>query len=262
MKNRRKRSLVTSIVIGIISTYLVAFFALNAENSYLWGQKYMNIGIESGYKSAVFNYRLAIFEDRYLHFFQDHINLPKYYYALGSALTNLYEYEDAKEAFISALSLYEKYEAEADTVALTKVQLEFTSAYMDQNEDVIYYGTKAIEYYQETPETPYKNAAAMAYLLLAGAYFTLSDYEKAAGYLEVGIPMYYDQVDWGINDTHAVNLLSVMYKMAEKANYKSGNTERGDYYSKQYEDFIWLHEVKNEDMKVLTDGFHWNLEIE
>lgn len=88
----------------------------------------------------------------------------------------------------------------------------------------------------------------------------LKEYDKAAGLMEKLIPIFYENITWGIEDRFSVKLMATIYKLAEVSYTELGNTKKSEEYHKKLEDFAWLHEVSSEDIKESLDSFSWHID--
>ena len=78
--------------------------------------------------------------------------------------------------------------------------------------------------------------------------------------MEKLIPIFYENITWGIEDRFSVKLMATIYKLAEVSYTEIGNTKKSEEYRKKLEDFAWLHEVSSEDIKESLDSFSWHID--
>ena len=270
MKNKDsvKRTLFRLAVV-FLTIYFVLFLFLVPENSFRDGMEWMDRK-DRGYRDAVSSFQRAVIGTKYFHFYNKN-ELPKYYYWLGRARMSLCEYKEAESALLSAYSLLkERGEREEqgeqeeqgkrqELMALTELNLSMTSTELDKNREAVSYATEALEYFSKHTE---KNGIELrnSYLFLSGAYVNLKEYDKAADLMEKLIPIFYENITWGIEDRFSVKLMATIYKLAEVSYTEIGNTKKSEEYRKKLEDFAWLHEVSSEDIKESLDSFSWHID--
>lgn len=254
---RLKKICITMIMILIAIVVLV--YALSSpDRGYFWGMKNFETGNESGYKSAISNFKKAIYGEK-IRFWKNHRQLPEYYDYLARSYSNLYQYDNAIEQFKNALEAYDRYEPEAvDSIALIKVQMAVVYSCQGSDEKVIHYGSQAAEYYKNTDTVPDAMTESSLYLWLANSYYNTHQYELASEYFELGIPLYYEAVNWGLGDELPVKMIAISYKMAAQTNEQLGNEERYEYYNEKYDKFVWLHSLTSADLDEIYNDFHWN----
>ena len=133
------------------------------------------------------------------------------------------------------------------------------STELDKNREAVSYATEALEYFSKHTE---ENGIELrnSYLFLSGAYVNLKEYDKAAGLMEKLIPIFYENITWGIEDRFSVKLMATIYKLAEVSYTELGNMKKSEEYRKKLEDFAWLHEVSSEDIKEYLDSFSWHID--
>ena len=282
MKNKDsvKRTLFRLAVV-FLTIYFVLFLFLVPENSFRDGMEWMDRK-DRGYRDAVSSFQRAVIGTKYFHFYNKK-ELPKYYYWLGRARMSLCEYKEAENALLSAYSLLEERgEREAqgeqeekgeqgeqgepeeqgerqELRALTELNLGMVSTELDKNREAVSYATEALEYFSKHTE---ENGIELrnSYLFLSGAYVNLKEYDKAAGLMEKLIPIFYENITWGIEDRFSVKLMATIYKLAEVSYTELGNMKKSEEYRKKLEDFAWLHEVSSEDIKEYLDSFSWHID--
>lgn len=270
MKNKDavKRTLFRLAVV-FLTIYFVLFLFLVPENSFRDGMEWMDRK-DRGYRDAVSSFQRAVIGTKYFHFYNKK-ELPKYYYWLGRARMSLCEYKEAESALLSAYSLLEERgereeqgEQEEqgkrqELRALTELNLSMTSTELDKNREAVFYATEALEYFSKHTE---ENVIELrnSYLFLSGAYVNLKEYDKAAGLMEKLIPIFYENITWGIEARGSIKLMATIYKLAEVSYTELGNTKKSEEYRKKLEDFAWLHEVSSEDIKEYLDSFSWNID--
>ena len=270
MKNKDavKRTLFRLAVV-FLTIYFVLFLFLVPENSFRDGMEWMDRK-DRGYRDAVSSFQRAIIGTKYFHFYNKK-ELPKYYYWLGRARMDLCEYKEAESALLSAYSLLEERgereeqgEQEEqgkrqELRALTELNLSMTSTELDKNREAVFYATEALEYFSKHTE---ENVIKLrnSYLFLSGAYVNLKEYDKAAGLMEKLIPIFYENITWGIEDRFSVKLMATIYKLAEVSYTELGDTEKSEEYRKKFEDCVWLHEISPEDIKEHLDSFSWHID--
>lgn len=259
---KKAMRLIKNLSVIIIFLYVIAYFVINPGYFYKWGMQFFELG-EVAYDAAEVRFKLAIIGERYIRFFTPHTELPMYYYWLGRSQANLSKNIEAKESLVEALELFEKYDSNNnELIALTNANLELICSQLNQDDEIIRYGLEAVEYYANAKDTQYAIAAASSYLWLAGAYYNSGDYINASINLEIGIPLYYDIIPWGVDDTHFTHVMAVMYKMAEISYEEIGDVEKSSFYKKQYADFVWLHDISWSDLQPIIDGCNWNIVYE
>lgn len=267
MKNKDavKRTLFRLAVV-FLTIYFVLFLFLVPENSFRDGMEWMDRK-DRGYRDAVSSFQRAVIGTKYFHFYNKK-ELPKYYYWLGRARMSLCEYKEAENALLSAYSLLEERgereeqgeQGERQELrALTELNLSMTSTELDKNREAVSYATEALEYFSKHTE---ENVIELrnSYLFLSGAYVNLKEYDKAAGLMEKLIPIFYENITWGIEDRFSVKLMATIYKLAEVSYTELGNMKKNEEYRKKLEDFAWLHEVSSEDIKESLDSFSWHID--
>lgn len=270
MKNKDsvKRTLFRLAVV-FLTIYFVLFLFLVPENSFRDGMEWMDRK-DRGYRDAVSSFQRAVIGTKYFHFYNKN-ELPKYYYWLGRARMSLCEYKEAESALLSAYSLLkergereeqgeqEEQGGRQELRALTELNLGMVSTEMDKNGEAVSYATEALEYFSKHTE---KNGIELrnSYLFLSGAYVNLKEYDKAADLMEKLIPIFYENITWGIEDRFSVKLMATIYKLAEVSYTEIGNTKKSEEYRKKLEDFAWLHEVSSEDIKESLDSFSWHID--
>ena len=270
MKNKDavKRTLFRLAVV-FLTIYFVLFLFLVPENSFRDGMEWMDRK-DRGYRDAVSSFQRAVIGTKYFHFYNKK-ELPKYYYWLGRARMSLCEYKEAESALLSAYSLLkergereeqgeqEEQGGRQELRALTELNLGMVSTEMDKNGEAVSYATEALEYFSKHTE---KNGIELrnSYLFLSGAYVNLKEYDKAADLMEKLIPIFYENITWGIEDRFSVKLMATIYKLAEVSYTEIGNTKKSEEYRKKLEDFAWLHEVSSEDIKESLDSFSWHID--
>ena len=270
MKNKDsvKRTLFRLAVV-FLTIYFVLFLFLVPENSFRDGMEWMDRK-DRGYRDAVSSFQRAVIGTKYFHFYNKN-ELPKYYYWLGRARMSLCEYKKAESALLSAYSLLkergereeqgeqEEQGGRQELRALTELNLGMVSTEMDKNGEAVSYATEALEYFSKHTE---KNGIELrnSYLFLSGAYVNLKEYDKAADLMEKLIPIFYENITWGIEDRFSVKLMATIYKLAEVSYTEIGNTKKSEEYRKKLEDFAWLHEVSSEDIKESLDSFSWHID--
>lgn len=270
MKNKDsvKRTLFRLAVV-FLTIYFVLFLFLVPENSFRDGMEWMDRK-DRGYRDAVSSFQRAVIGTKYFHFYNKK-ELPKYYYWLGRARMSLCEYKEAESALLSAYSLLkergereeqgeqEEQGGRQELRALTELNLGMVSTELDKNREAVSYATEALEYFSKHTE---KNGIELrnSYLFLSGAYVNLKEYDKAADLMEKLIPIFYENITWGIEDRFSVKLMATIYKLAEVSYTEIGNTKKSEEYRKKLEDFAWLHEVSSEDIKESLDSFSWHID--
>ena len=270
MKNKDsvKRTLFRLAVV-FLTIYFVLFLFLVPENSFRDGMEWMDRK-DRGYRDAVSSFQRAVIGTKYFHFYNKN-ELPKYYYWLGRARMSLCEYKEAESALLSAYSLLkergereeqgeqEEQGGRQELRALTELNLGMVSTEMDKNGEAVSYATEALEYFSKHTE---KNGIELrnSYLFLSGAYVNLKEYDKAADLMEKLIPIFHENITWGIEDRFSVKLMATIYKLAEVSYTEIGNTKKSEEYRKKLEDFAWLHEVSSEDIKESLDSFSWHID--
>lgn len=267
-KGALKRTLFRLTVV-FLTIYLVLFFALVPENNFNDGMEWMDRK-DRGYRDAVSSFQRAVIGTKYFHFYNKK-ELPKYYYWLGRARMSLCEYKEAESALLSAYSLLEErgereeqgeqeeQGGQQELRALTELNLSMTSTELDKNREAVFYATEALEYFSKHTE---ENVIEMrnSYLFLSGAYVNLKEYDKAAGLMEKLIPIFYENITWGIEARASVKLMATIYKLAEVSYTELGNTEKSEEYRKKFEDFVWLHEISPDDIKEYLDAYSWHID--
>lgn len=270
MKNKDavKRTLFRLAVV-FLTIYFVLFLFLVPENSFRDGMEWMDRK-DRGYRDAVSSFQRAVIGTKYFHFYNKK-ELPKYYYWLGRARMSLCEYKEAESALLSAYSLLEERgereeqgEQEEqgkrqELRALTELNLSMTSTELDKNREAVFYATEALEYFSKHTE---ENVIELrnSYLFLSGAYVNLKEYDKAAGLMEKLIPIFYENITWGIEARGSIKLMATIYKLAEVSYTELGNMKKSEEYHKKLEDFAWLHEVSSEDIKEYLDAYSWHID--
>lgn len=270
MKNKDsvKRTLFRLAVV-FLTIYFVLFLFLVPENSFRDGMEWMDRK-DRGYRDAVSSFQRAVIGTKYFHFYNKK-ELPKYYYWLGRARMSLCEYKEAESALLSAYSLLkergereeqgeqEEQGGRQELRALTELNLGMVSTELDKNREAVSYATEALEYFSKHTE---KNGIELrnSYLFLSGAYVNLKEYDKVADLMEKLIPIFYENITWGIEDRFSVKLMATIYKLAEVSYTEIGNTKKSEEYRKKLEDFAWLHEVSSEDIKESLDSFSWHID--
>ena len=267
MKNKDavKRTLFRLAVV-FLSIYFVLFLFLVPENSFRDGMEWMDRK-DRGYRDAVSSFQRAVIGTKYFHFYNKK-ELPKYYYWLGRARMSLCEYKEAENALLSAYFLLEERgereeqgeQGERQELrALTELNLSMTSTELDKNREAVSYATEALEYFSKHTE---ENVFELrnSYLFLSGAYVNLKEYDKAAGLMEKLIPIFYENITWGIEARGSIKLMATIYKLAEVSYTELGNTKKSEEYHKKLEDFVWLHEISPEDIKEYLDAYSWHID--
>lgn len=273
MKNKDavKRTLFRLAVV-FLTIYFVLFLFLVPENSFRDGMEWMDRK-DRGYRDAVSSFQRAVIGTKYFHFYNKK-ELPKYYYWLGRARMSLCEYKEAESALLSAYSLLEErgereeqgeqeeqeeQGGQQELRALTELNLSMTSTELDKNREAVFYATEALEYFSKHTE---ENVIELrnSYLFLSGAYVNLKEYDKAAGLMEKLIPIFYENITWGIEARGSIKLMATIYKLAEVSYTELGNTKKSEEYHKKLEDFVWLHEISPEDIKEYLDSFSWHID--
>ena len=270
MKNKDavKRTLFRLAVV-FLTIYFVLFLFLLPENSFRDGMEWMDRK-DRGYRDAVSSFQRAIIGTKYFHFYNKK-ELPKYYYWLGRARMSLCEYKEAESALLSAYSLLEERgereeqgEQEEqgkrqELRALTELNLGMVSTELDKNSEAVSYATEALEYFsRHTEENVFE--LRNSYLFLSAAYMNLKEYDKAADLMEKLIPIFYENITWGIEARGSIKLMATIYKLAEVSYTELGNTEKSEEYRKKFEDFVWLHEISPEDIKEYLDAYSWHID--
>ena len=270
MKNKDavKRTLFRLAVV-FLTIYFVLFLFLLPENSFRDGMEWMDRK-DRGYRDAVSSFQRAVIGTKYFHFYNKK-ELPKYYYWLGRARMSLCEYKEAESALLSAYSLLEERgereeqgEQEEqgkrqELRALTELNLGMVSTELDKNSEAVSYATEALEYFsRHTEENVFE--LRNSYLFLSAAYMNLKEYDKAADLMEKLIPIFYENITWGIEARGSIKLMATIYKLAEVSYAELGNTEKSEEYRKKFEDFVWLHEISPEDIKEYLDAYSWHID--
>lgn len=276
-KGELKRTLFRLTVV-FLTFYFVLFVFLVPENNFRDGMEWMDRK-DRGYRDAVSSFQRAVIGTKYFHFYNKK-QLPKYYYWLGRARMSLCEYKEAENALLSAYSLLEErgerkaqgeqrekreqgekgeQREQQELRALTELNLGMVSTELDKNREAVSYATEALEYFSKHTE---KNGIELrnSYLFLSGAYVNLKEYDKVADLMEKLIPIFYENITWGIEDRFSVKLMATIYKLAEVSYTEIGNTKKSEEYRKKLEDFAWLHEVSSEDIKESLDSFSWHID--
>lgn len=264
MKNKDsvKRTLFRLAVV-FLTIYFVLFLFLVPENSFRDGMEWMDRK-DRGYRDAVSSFQRAVIGTKYFHFYNKK-ELPKYYYWLGRARMSLCEYKEAESALLSAYSLLEERgeqeeQGEQEELrALTELNLSMASTELNKNSEAVSYATEALEYFsQHTEENVFE--LRNSYLFLSAAYVNLKEYDKAADLMEKLIPIFYENITWGIEARGSVKLMATIYKLAEVSYTELGNTEKSEEYRRKFEDFVWLHEISPEDIKEYLDAYSWHID--
>lgn len=270
MKNKDavKRTLFRLAVV-FLTIYFVLFLFLLPENSFRDGMEWMDRK-DRGYRDAVSSFQRAVIGTKYFQFYNKK-ELPKYYYWLGRARMSLCEYKEAESALLSAYSLLEERgereeqgEQEEqgkrqELRALTELNLGMVSTELDKNSEAVSYATEALEYFsRHTEENVFE--LRNSYLFLSAAYMNLKEYDKAADLMEKLIPIFYENITWGIEARGSIKLMATIYKLAEVSYTELGNTEKSEEYRKKFEDFVWLHEISPEDIKEYLDAYSWHID--
>ena len=258
-KGALKRTLFRLTVV-FLTIYLVLFFFLLPEYNFNDGMEWMDRR-DRGYRDAVSSFQRAVIGTKYFHFYNKK-ELPKYYYWLGKARMSLCEYKEAEHALLSALSLFKErgeQGGQQELRALIELNLSMTSTELDKNREAVFYATEALEYFSKHTE---ENVIELrnSYLFLSGAYVNLKEYDKAAGLMEKLIPIFYENITWGIEARGSIKLMATIYKLAEVSYTELGNTKKSEEYHKKLEDFVWLHEISPEDIKEYLDSFSWHID--
>lgn len=240
-----------------VAVFIMVYVICSPDSCYYWGVKNYNIG---SYKDAASNFRKAILGEK-ARFWKNHRELPGYYNYLALSYANLGEYDNAVNQYENALDAYAKYDAGAvGSVAIINAQIAIIYSLQGNDDELIYYGSQAAEYYRNIGATSEIPEVSTIYLWLANAYYNTHQYELASEYFEVGIPLFYDTVNWGLGSNVSVKIIAVSYKIAALTNEKLGNIEQYEYYNEMYEDFVWLHSLTSMELDELCDEFHWNKE--
>ena len=270
MKNKDtvKRTLFRLAVV-FLTIYFVLFLFLVPENSFRDGMEWMDRK-DRGYRDAVSSFQRAVIGTKYFHFYNKK-ELPKYYYWLGRARMSLCEYKEAESALLSAYSLLEErgereeqgeqeeQGGQEELRALTELDLSMASTELDKNREAVSYATEALEYFsRHTEENVFE--LRNSYLFLSAAYVNLKEYDKAAVLMEKLIPIFYENITWGIEARASVKLMATIYKLAEVSYTELGNTEKSEEYRKKFEDFVWLHEISPDDIKEYLDAYSWHID--
>lgn len=231
------------------------FMERQLNNEIFYGNSYLDM---QKCDDAVSWYKKAIFVDKYLVIWNDNTGIPVYYDGIGQAYSSADKYEDAEKNFDNALAAYEKYNADdISAISLVHVKEALVTSSQGKNESTIDHLQKAFEYYNEHLEDESPAAISTACIFLANAYYNNSQYEEAIKYFELGIPIYYDAVEWGFGDDHAAKTIAIQYKVTSLAYAELGDQEKADEYNTLYEDFMWYRDLTEADLDTIIDTFHW-----
>ena len=232
-----------------------SFMERQLNNEIFYAEGYFDL---QNMDKAISCYKRALFIDKYLVFWNDNKGIPKYYDGIGLSYSEAEKYEDAEEYFDKSLIAFEKYNPnDISSISLVHVREALVTSCLGKNDSTIDHLLKAIEYYNEHLEDEPSNTISTAYLFLANSYYNTSQYEEAIKYFELGIPMYYDAVEWGFGDDYAAKTIAIQYKVASLAYAEFGDQEKADEYNTLYEDFMWYRDLTEEDLDTIINAFHW-----
>lgn len=221
--------------------------------------QYAELFDSSGDKEhAIKDYKTAVLLDKYVILWNHNDNIPKYYSSIAGCYTDEGDLQNADKYYSKALKAYERYRADDKSgIAFTNVHAAMVSSALDDNQTALEHAYKASDYYKDNLDKEDGYIAASAFIWLANAYNNDSQYEKAVEYYELGIPLYYDSVEWGFGDEEFAKMLAVIYKGASMAYSEIGNKKQCDYYNKKYEEWTEYREITEGDLETITDYFHW-----
>lgn len=265
---KRKKPFIHLIVLTLISLILLWFFGGGklAENymrtmedqlsiEETLGDSFSSLGQSD---DAIRNFKFAVFIDKYIVLWNDNKNIPQYYCRIGKAYANADDLTHANEFFEKALSAFDRYCPEEKVrIAYTHTLASTVTAALNDNKNTLAHADQAVEYYKNNTSEEYKKTIATAYLFLANAYFNDQQYAKASECFDIGIPMYYDSVNWGFGDESEAKMLAISYNIAAKANEKAGNKQQYENYDQEYKDFIWYRDFTEQELLPIIEYYHW-----
>lgn len=215
----------------------------------------------ANYESAAKNFRKALFLEKYIVFWDKNESLPQCYQNMALGLEGLQEFEKAADMYERAISAYEKYQPEDDETVMnihTKISLIYSI--LGNNNKVIEHAGIANDYYQALDQKEQPIDAGTAAMELANGYYNTGDYERAAVYFEIAIPIIYNNLNWGIGDAVGPEALAIIYRLAADAYGKSGNEEMRSYYQEKYDDLVWVREISDDVIDEYMRMFHWGMD--
>ena len=265
---KRRKPFIHLIVLVLVSLVLLWFFGGGklAENYMRIMDDQLSIEETLGDSfssleqsdDAIRNYKFAVFIDKYIVLWNDNKNIPQYYCKIGKAYAYADDLAHANEFFDKALSAFECYcPEEKEWIAYTHTLASTVTAALNDNQKTLAHAGHAVEYYKNHSNGEYKMTIATAYLFLANAYFNDRQYVKASECFDIGIPMYYDSVNWGFGDESEAKMLAISYNIAAESNEKAGNKKQYDNYNQKYEDFIWYRDFTEQELLSIVEYYHW-----
>jgi len=222
----------------------------NLTSCVTFGQDFYDLGVESGYRNSIGNFKMAAFLDKFFVRWNDNTDIPEYYRSIGLAYSNLEKYDKALAYQEKSAAAYKKYCKDSDyDYAIANVLAMLAACKTNDLEKALYHGKEGAAYFEALPEEEQGIQAAYDYIWLANIYNKKGDYDAAAGYFEKGIPIMYEKVDWGFgNDENAI-LIAGAYKTAAAVYGKLGKTEKEREYREKYEEFMWYRDLAEEDLE-------------
>lgn len=265
IRNKRSRGLILCILIVVTALCLIGGNKiLNVCKSQvedrLQSQLYFGDAFYSqgAYSDAITNYKIGIFIDKYIVLWNENNEIPKCYDGIAQSYMQSEELEEADRYFDKAIDAYEKYmPSEKHKIAISHLRAAMVTSALDDNSQTLFHANEASDFYEENLETSDAHTAASAFIWLANAYYNDAQYEKACEFFELGIPLFYDSVNWGVGDEADAKMIAISYKIASLAYLESGSQEQYEAYNALYEDFVWFRDFSDADLDHYIDYFHW-----
>lgn len=253
----RKRVIkIIFFIVIIILGLLWAAGKLLDQNVY-YGEKNLSIASETSQNNAINNYKQAVFLDRYIVFWNDNAEVSSYYSNIGSAYSNLEEYEEALDYNKKAVDAAELYGGMTDVeMAGLYSRMMILATSLDENETAAEYGMQGFQYYESLTDGQFGFEKGMTCIFIAHNFLNIKDYEAASQYFEQGIPLYYENVDWGYGDENYALLLVSAYKGAALSYEQLGDYEKYQEYNEKYDDYVWLRDYSEEEISDYLEEMH------
>ena len=214
----------------------------------------------TSYRQAVDNFKQAVWQEKYLVFWNDNKNLPVYYENLGKAYMNVNKQKESAEAFDESVRYYIKYHGKGtSSYAFAGYEAAIMYSKLNEPDKEMDRIKTACEFYERLPAERQNKDCARVYIWLAHCYHEAKLYEDAAEYFDKGIRLLYDNIDWGIDDLSDVYLLALSYKSAMFVNEHLAQTEKYEEYKKLYDNITYLRDLSDKKLEEFTSHFGWEI---
>jgi len=211
------------------------------------------------YSKAASEFESAVWFEKYIVFWNDNKNLPQYHENAGRAFMQARRYTDAAKHYESSLREFENTSPQsAFNIAFVNFMAASAHSALGDAETEMVRITEAVRYFEALSEDRRNMDAGKAFIWLSHCYYEAGEYENAAAYFEMGIPLYYDVIDWGYGDNGEVVFAAVFFDCAANVYDKLSLPEKAAEYRKISEEIIYLRDYSESELSELRTHMGWD----